>query len=95
MCNEQAQKQYAPFGGVSEAGIAYAGVPNYSQADAGAQVLSSPGSKPSSDPMWMPLQGLINEWHRQTKELSYLRIELANQKVRVAELERDRALRIG
>lgn len=51
--------------------------------------------KPSHDPMYMPIAHLIDSWHRQDKQLRHLRIELSQQKLRVAELEHDRALRVG
>ena len=80
MCNEQAQTNVG----------AAAPMDYFAGATSGMQA-----AKSNRDPMWMPLQGLINEWHQREKEISFLRIELANAKVRVAELERDKALRIG
>jgi hypothetical protein len=96
MCNEQAQKQSADHG-IASAGYGYVGgEPNYAQGGVGAQVLASPGSKPPSpDPMWMPIASLLQSYHSLRKEADYLKIEVSRHKLRVSELEHERALRIG
>ena len=86
MCDEQAQKQYAEADAPT---MGYAAGP--ATMATGQQFVR--GSRP--DPMWMPLSDLITGWHRQAKELSYLRIEVSRHKLRIAELEYERAMRIG
>lgn len=61
----------------------------------GMPLTGAQAGKPTPDPMYMPIAHLIDSWYRQDKELRHLRIELSQQKLRVAELEHDRALRVG
>lgn len=47
------------------------------------------------DPMQMSVASLVQGFHGLQKEIEYLKIEVSRHKLRVAELEHEKALRIG